>query len=271
MADQASPPVLRLTSCQAPNAEPALRGVLQFISQQTGLAIDFVTDLPWQARAAQLDSGQIHAGWVCGVPYVWRVDRPDPQVELLVAPVMRPPRYQGRPIYFSDVVVHQQSRFIQFADLRGASWAFNERTSHSGYHLTRYSLATRNLNGDFFGKVVEAGAHQRSLRWIMAGEVDAAAIDSTVLETELRQRPDLAAHIRIIDTFGPSPIPAWIVHRSVPPDVRERLRAGFLRLHEDSRGQTLLAAGDYLRFEAVGDRDYDPIREMLRLAEPVTL
>jgi hypothetical protein len=44
----------------------------------------------------------------------------------------------------------------------------------------------------FLGRVVETGYHQRAIRLVQAGVMDAAAIDSQVLAVELRDHPDLA-------------------------------------------------------------------------------
>jgi len=87
-------------------------------------------------------------------------------------------RYGGRPIYFSDVIVHRDSAFRSFADLRGRSWAYNEPLSHSGYGITRYHLLRMGETGGYFGEVIEAGFHEESIRMVARGEVHASAIDS---------------------------------------------------------------------------------------------
>jgi phosphonate transport system substrate-binding protein len=265
------PSTLRLTSCQAPNADPALSEIVRFVGDQLNMPVQFDLSIGWQERLRQLDAGEVHAGWICGTPYLWRVERPEPQIELLVAPVMRSERYAGRPVYFSDVVVHAESRFQCFADLRGATWSINECGSHSGYNIVRYHLATLGEPRDFFGTVVEAGAHQHSLRLIIQGDIDASAIDSTVLDCELRNDPALEPRLRRIATLGPSPIPPWVVQRSLPQPLKAALRSAFLSLSEDTRGRSLLAAGDYARFVTITDQDYDALREMTRLAQTVTL
>ncbi|PYS36006.1 MAG: hypothetical protein DMG14_25705 [Acidobacteria bacterium] len=58
--------------------------------------------------------------------------------------------------------------------------------------------------------------------------IDAAAIDSTVLEMEAANDPSLSAQVRTITILGPSPAPPWIVHGSVPSDLRNALRREFL-------------------------------------------
>src|SRR5262249_34706846 len=110
-----------------------------------------------------------------------------------------------RPIYFSDVIVHADSPFFTFEDLRGTRWAYNEPHSHSGYQVVRYFLATRGLDGTFFADVTASGAHEKSVKRILRGEVDASAIDSTVLEMLFARDATLASRLRNIETLGPSP------------------------------------------------------------------
>ena len=107
-----------------------------------------------------LDAGEIEVAWICGLPYVRRADRPGCAVELLAAPVMQAPRYQDRPVYFSDVLVRRESAYQNFSDLRGARWAYNEPNSQSGYHITCYTLAQLHTDGRFFGHAIQAGSHR---------------------------------------------------------------------------------------------------------------
>jgi phosphonate transport system substrate-binding protein len=184
---------------------------------------------------------------------------------------MRLARYRDAPIYFSDVVVRRGSPYQELADLRGASWAYNEPGSQSGYNITRYTLAVRGEANGFFGRVIEAGAHQVSLQMILRGEVDASAIDSTVLERELLDDPSIEAQIRIIGTFGPSPIPPWVTPIGMPSEQHRRLQGCLLGMEADPQGRQILAQAGLRRFAAVSDSDYDPIREMERKAQSVRL
>jgi phosphonate transport system substrate-binding protein len=255
---------LKITTCQAPNSEFVCRGLAHYLARRLNIAMQFIDDAPWQERERRLDAGEIDAAWICGLPYVRKVDRPDPSIELLVAPVMAAARYQDRPIYFSDVVVHAQSRYQSFSDLRGCTWAYNEPGSHSGYNLTRYQLARMGVARGYFGRVIESGAHQTSLAMLLKREIDASAIDSTVLELELARDASLVKQMRIVETWGPSPIPPWVVSKRLPDEVKHALRDALLRMHEDAEGRAILHAGQMARFVEVRDDDYAVIREMER-------
>jgi len=258
--------MLRFSSCQAPIAEPFCKALVAFIGDKLSIPSEFLDDIPWQERERLLDRGEIHVCWICGLPYVRKNNSERTTVELVAAPVMRHPRYGGKPVYYSDVIVRANSAFRSFEDLRGRRWAYNEPGSHSGYNVTRYHLAKEGLGDYFFGSFVESGSHQNSLRRLLERAIDATAIDSTVLEMVLAKDPSIGERIRTITILGPSPAPPWVVHPSLSGDVRRALLEAFISMDQDARGQRILEDAGMLGFAAVSDRDYDPIREMERIA-----
>jgi len=260
---------IRVTSIQSENADYTCQQITQYLGDQLGIPAEFVRNIPWQDREHLLDTQQIHIGWICGLPYVWKADREPSHIELVAAPVMQHPRYQQRPIYFSDVMVHRDSQYYSFADLRGVSWAYNEPHSQSGYNVTRYHLARLGENRGYFGRVVEAGSHLQALEMVLDQRIDAIAIDSTVLELELKTRPKLKTELRVIESLGPSPIPPWVITTNVPPELREAIRNVFWQMHETAEGRAILAQGQLMKMVRVEDQDYDPIREMERAANQV--
>lgn len=254
--------MIKLTSIQAPNQDYIVAGIAGYLNAQPSVNAAAVLNIPWQEREHLLDEGVVQIGWICGLPYVRKAAQDPDRFELLAAPVMKGARYQQRPIYYSDVVVKESSRFRNFGDLRGASWAYNEPGSHSGCSLTRYHLATLNENETFFGSILEAGSHQAALDLVLTGQIDASAIDSTVLEQEIRVRPQISEQLRIVAILGPSPIPPLVISRQVPLKKRQRIRALILAMDREPNGRALLETAGIARFVAVSDRDYDPIREM---------
>ncbi len=262
---------LTFTSCQAPIAEFTMQAVTDYLGDKLNIATRYINEIDWPERFVQLDAYQIDVGWICSTPYVRRVDELKLKLELLAAPVMAAPRYQNRPVYFSDVVVRSDSRFRTFDDLRGATWAYNEPSSHSGYHCVRWFLAERNLDGRFLGQVTQSGAHANSLNLILSDEVDASAIDATVLEMRLAHEPALRERIRVIDVIGPSPIPPYVIGQHVPEALRQALRHALTHMHEDAQGQAILQQGQLSRFATVTDADYDRTRQMLQRASDIVL
>lgn len=262
---------MRFASCQAPNAESHFAEIASYLAGRLGEQIEIETNADWAAREAALFAGDIDVGWICGLPYALEADKAQPAIKLLAAAVMADPRYADQPAYFSDVVVRADEDIQAFQQLRGKRWAYNEPHSHSGYNLTRFMLAQKELNGSFFGSVVQAGSHERALGLLLQGRIDASSLDSTVLETELRRDPGLKAKLRVIETWGPSPIPPWVVRRDLTQEIGAGLQHEITHMHENQEGKAILSAGGIARFVAVNDADYDRIRHMYRQAQSIEL
>jgi phosphonate transport system substrate-binding protein len=256
---------LRFATFLAPNMLP----VYQFVAGYVGKQIDCDTEIMVGMSFDAFERGQADVGFICGLPYVELTRRTEPPVELLAAPVLQGARYQGRPIYFSDVIVRRERPWRAFADLRGRSWAYNDRDSHSGYNVTRFKLVRMGETNGFFGEVVEAGFHQRAIELVAAGAVDASAIDSQVLAVELRERPELGAQLRVIDVLGPATIQPVVAARRLAESLKADLRAALCQMDADGAARDRLAYGFIERFVPVTDATYDDIRHMVAAAEAI--
>jgi phosphonate transport system substrate-binding protein len=208
----------------AENTEAVCLAIAAYLELMVRVPTRYVSGIPWQEREAGFDRGEIDILWLCGLPYVQKAAHAESDMELLAVPVPLSERYQGRAVYFSDVVVRRDNSARCFDDLRGAIWAYNEPRSHSGFNVVRAYLAERGETNGFFARAVESGAHSRSLELVLDGRVDAAAIDSMVLEWFGVRQNALMKRLRVVDSIGPSPIPPWVISRRLSADLRVRVR-----------------------------------------------
>lgn len=258
---------LTVVSLMAAPTRPAHRAVVALLGERTGLPARFVDGPDWEAQLRMLDAGEANAAFICGLPYTLRAHA----LEALAAPVQAGGRYGGEPVYFSDVLVRVDSPFRAFADLRGARWVSNEPGSLSGHAVMLAHLAAIGAPAGFFGNAGVSGSHLASLRMLVAGEADAAAIDSTVLELAQRDDPALGGRLRAVAALGPNPAPPFVAARALPVELRGRLRAALAALHEDEAGRAALGLAAIARMAPVTDADYDPIRGLAARAARVSL
>jgi phosphonate transport system substrate-binding protein len=255
----------------APNSELFFKETVQYLADRMGIEVHIAHDVDWEQREHELDNGETEVGWICGLPYVWKADQLHPTLELLAAPVMSGARYQDQAVYFSDVMVSRESPFRTFDDLRHARWAYNEPRSHSGYNVVKAHLYDLGMKDGFFTSAHMAGSHENALEMILSGAVDAAAIDTTVYENTLRDRPGIDNALRVIETLGPSPIPPWVISTGVDAELRHQIRATLTQMHTDPHGADILAGHAVARYQVVSDSFYDPIRVMDQKAQQVRL
>ena len=254
---------LRFGTFLAPNMLVTYQAIADAVGSRLGATVELVVETDYETCINDVND----VCFVCSLPYVI-YDRQglSPAVPI-AAPVLTGERYAGRPIYFSDVIVHRDSRFESFLDLRGASWSFNEPMSQSGYGITRYHLVSIGETSGFFSEVIEAGFHETAIEMVRNREVDASAIDSQVLAVAMRQDPTLSDDLVVIEALGPSTIQPVAVTKRFPESLRSEIRDVLVDVHTDPTMRPFLDHGLIERFSAVGPEDYDDIRQMLAACE----
>lgn len=251
----------------APNLTP----VYAYVAERVGTLVGGGGVLAEAADEQQLVGGQIDVAFLCGLPAVRLADRPDRPIRVIAAPIIDEPRSHGEPIYFSDVIVRRGSRFQTFDDLGGGAWAYNVEGSFSGCVLPRYHLVQLGQTERFFGRVTYTGSHEASIQAVVAGDVDASAIDSHVLGVELHRRPELAAEIRVIEVLGPSTIPPVVVSTRLPEGLQQAIRAALCGLDGEAASRDRLAEGLIQRFLPIDGPSYDDIRQKTAAVEAADL
>ena len=224
--------MLRCISYLAPSIPPGFfEVVVTAIREGTGLDVDLRFEAsisgPLPGDSNPFREGTADVGFVCSPTYLWMQE----ELTLLPLPVPLDERADGKPVYFSDVVVHASSPFTAFADLRGGRFAYNDRNSRSGW----FSLVDAIIPltpAEFFCELREAGSHLESVRLVQERRVDAAAIDSNVLLNVRARKPETSTSLRTIATWGPFPIQPVVIRNGVPPDVIEAVRRALLEAHE---------------------------------------
>jgi phosphonate transport system substrate-binding protein len=182
--------------------------------------------------------------------------RPPPAELLGVLPVFDDERNQGKPVYFCDVVVRNDALIHAFSELEGASWAYNDACSLSGYYSLLNKLAESGTDESFFDNVFCSGSHLNSVEAVLSGKADAAAIDSNVLRIRFREAPTLRKELRVVESWGPYPIQPVVVSSALDPELKQRLRAAFLSTEQDQQTRRNLKQFGLDRFVVADQRDY---------------
>lgn len=229
--------------------------------------VEFVSGFSYSVINSMLESGMVDVGFICGLPYVMNRDKLQPDIELLLAPVMKDSRYKDKPIYYSYIVVHKDSKFDGFLDLRGSSFVFNDEISNSGYNMPRAHLISLGETSGFFGKIMRSGSHEESIRMVALGKADVSAVDSLVYDYDLVKNPEYVRQTRILKILGPAGIPPVVVSTKTPLSLRKKIRDILLGMKDDPVGKAILEKALLDRFTVVADSNYDGIRKMYKQAQ----
>jgi ABC-type phosphate/phosphonate transport system substrate-binding protein len=238
----------RMYSSGAPEAAAAWTSLLNWVVTRTGRGfevLDYPPPKPLDAFWARADLG---CAFMCGLPYS-RDPRP---LTPIIAPVVRAARYQGRPVYFTDIIVRADSSYQTLEDTFGGRVGYTVHHSQSGYvalreHLLPYRLRIghspyREVVGPLYGArdIVDA---------LLAGRIDVGPLDSYVHDLIGNLQPGIGAQLRTVATTRASPIPLFVATAPIDPDLVGKLQAAFMsaaRADELKTERDMLLIADFV-------------------------
>jgi len=171
------------------------------------------------------------------------------------------PEVRGRRTYQSYIIVRSSLPAVSLAALQGRSFAFTDPLSFSGHMAPQSMLIAQKIAPQsHFNRSFFTFSHDNSIRSVVEGLVDGAAVDSMIYDRILAQRPEWAGKVRIIEkslTVGNPPV---VVPQGLDAELKQKVQAILLHMHEDPVGREALRRLDYDRFILPEPELYEPIK-----------
>ena len=171
------------------------------------------------------ERSDLGAVMMCGLPLSRRIIEPI----ILAQPLPSLPRYAGKAVYCTDIVVAIDSPFQTLADTFGYRAGYTLKDSQSGYYAFRHHLLTQHAAtsapyASITGGLVNA---RGIIKAIAEQRIDVGPLDGYVHDLLRHTEPEFAAQVRIIQTTDPTPMPAIIATAPLTNDEISRLRSAF--------------------------------------------
>jgi phosphonate transport system substrate-binding protein len=165
----------------AADLQKGMDGVAKYLSEKTGLNVEFVPSVDYAALVTGFQRGEIHMAWFGGLTSV-QARNLVPDAESIV---QRP-----RDAEFESVFITQADSGIStLEDLKGKSFTFGSESSTSGHLMPRYFLNEAGIdpNKDFNGKPNFSGSHDTTYKLIESGSFQAGALNISVWEAAVKE------------------------------------------------------------------------------------
>ncbi|MCL5807675.1 MAG: phosphate/phosphite/phosphonate ABC transporter substrate-binding protein [Deltaproteobacteria bacterium] len=232
--------------------------IIDYIGDQIKQPVRMVNRRTYDEMDVLLEKGEVKVAFICSAPYV--KNRAQFGVELLVGPIVN-----GRSVYHSYIIVHNESPINTFPELKGKVFAFTDPKSNTGKLYPTYLLKGMGFTPEgFFKELLYSYSHNKSVEMVAKKIVDGAAMESIVYEHMLKTGSPYARQTRIIKRSPPFGIPPVVVTRDIDPALRKKIRDAFLSMHKTTKGKAILDAMMIEGFAEVSDKNYDSIRDMER-------
>ncbi|GAB4558943.1 MAG: phosphate/phosphite/phosphonate ABC transporter substrate-binding protein [Anaerolineae bacterium] len=230
--------------------------LLDYLSRQLDRSVELIQRPTYAEINEVLRTGQADVGFICGGAFV--EGEREGYMELLVVPEIN-----GSATYHALIIVPAESQVTRFDELRGKRMAFTDPLSNSGRLYVEYRLSLMGETPEtYFKETIFTYSHDNSIRAVAQGLVDAATVDSLVLDALVRQEPELESRIRVIERSPAFGIPPVVIHPDQDLALKTAIRDALLKAHLDPDGRKALQSLHVDRFTLPDPSAYDEIRRM---------
>jgi phosphonate transport system substrate-binding protein len=255
--------ILALTPSRDPTAlQEAGDEFARTITRLSGLSVRAQVASDYAGVVEALRSRRVDLAFVHPVGYV--LANREAGCRILVRDV-----WQGKTAYTARFYVRKGSGIERLEDLRGKTIAFVDPASSSGYIYPMVLLIKRGLVHDrdprsFFKDALFAGTHEAALQSVLHGRVDAAASFDKAPEVHLKE-PAVIARLSVVGETPEIPEAGICTRPGLAPDTVARLKRALLAIKAPEYAAVLKQIYDIDGFVEASDRDYEPVREALKL------
>ena len=239
------------------------RPLADLLEKETGYKINATVPTAYAPLIEAMGAGKVDVGWLA--PFSYAVARKKYQAEVILATVRA-----GSKTYPWQLIVHADSGFKSFDDLKGKRFAFGDPLSTSSYvYPAAYIKDKYGVDAEkYFSQVVFAGGHDKVVVAVYNKQVDGGVTFGPNVgapESDARGRvtstlPDVMQKVVRVLEMDKIPNDTVSVRKGLPSEVTGKVKAGLLKVAASDAGKKLLKdlySIDGL--DAASASDYDPL------------
>lgn len=229
--------------------------MIKLIGNKLGYHVELVQRNSYTEINDLLKNREVDIAFICSYAYV--MGKKEFGLELLAVPQIK-----GKTTYRGYLIVNSASNIFTFNDLQGRDFAFTDPLSFTGYFYPQLLLKASNSDyRKYFRKTYFTKSHDNSIKAVMQGLVDGAAVDSLIFDYMAHKDNNINQKIRVIAVSEEAGMPPLVARPGLPNDLKQKIRTTILGLHETEEGQKVLKNLQIERFVQGNDHDYDGIRQ----------
>jgi phosphonate transport system substrate-binding protein len=230
--------------------------LLDYIAEKMGREIELVQRKTYGQINELFTKEQIEMAFICSGPYATGKDR-------YGFHALAVPQINGKHLYHSYLIVHKDSPYQAFSDLKGKSFAFTDPDSNTGRLVPAYWLSLQGETSEnYFGRTVYTYSHDNYIMAVAMNLVDGAAVHGQIWEFYNHRNPAYTSKTRVIKKSTGFGNPLLVAARHLPSGTKKDISELLFAMHKDREGKKILDELMIDRFVTPDDRWYQPILAM---------
>ncbi len=234
--------------------------LLDWLKKKTGKNIEFYAPTSYNGVIEAMRSDFVDMAGFGAFSYILAHKKAN--AEVFAARVDATQNEQG---YYSYMVTKDDSGIDSLKDLEDKTFAYTDPGSTSGKLIPSYTFKKADIDTNkFLKRTIFAGGHQSAVLAVKRGQVDAAAVASTVYQRMANRGEIDKDKVVVFNKSSLLPLAPQTYRadlcKSVKDDIKE---AYFTFASEAPNADKLLEPMNATRFEPMSDSDFDRIRDII--------
>ena len=217
---------LRISAIPDENPQEMLRIYTPFadyLTKELGMPVKFTPVVDYAATVEGLAANRLEMVWYGGLTSVQAARQAKGARRI----IMRKEDAEFK----SHFVTRPDTGIKSLKDLKGKTFAFGSVSSTSGHLMPRYYLIKGGINPEKdFSKFSFSGAHDATVAWVEAGQVDAGALNFLVWDKLVETKKVDTSKVAIFWTTPAYVDYVWTVRAGVDKATVEKISKAFLKL-----------------------------------------
>ncbi len=234
--------------------------LMKYLEGKLGVKVEYTPVTDYAAAVEALANRKVDMAWFGGFTFV--------QAQLRSGGKAVPIVQREEDEKFKSVFITGDPAIKQLGDLKGKDVSFGSQSSTSGHLMPRSFLLQAGIDPDkHFRRVAYSGAHDATIAAVVAGKVQAGALNVSVWEKFVADKRVDTSKVTAFYTTPPYYDYNWTVHADMPAALREKLTQALLSLsRNDAAGKGILELQRATRFVPTKAENYKGIEAAARSA-----
>lgn len=217
---------IRISAIPDENPQEMLRiyqPFADYLSKEIGMPVKFTPVVDYAGTVEGLAANRLEMVWYGGLTSVQAARQAKGARRI----IMRKEDAQFK----SHFVTRKETGIKDLKGLKGKTFAFGSVSSTSGHLMPRYFLIKGGINPEKdFSKFSFSGAHDATVAWVEAGQVDAGALNFLVWDKLVETKKVDTSKVVIFWTTPAYVDYVWTVRAGVDKGTVEKISKAFLKL-----------------------------------------
>ena len=234
--------------------------LVRYLETRLGTKVEFTPVTDYAAAVEALVNRKVDLAWFGGFTFVQAGVRSGGKV----IPIVQ----RAEDAVFRSVFITTDPAIRTLADLKGKDVSFGAQSSTSGHLMPRDALLKAGIDPEKdFHRVAFSGAHDATIAAVVAGKVEAGALNGSVWDKFVADKKVDTTKVRVFFTTPPFYDYNWSVHADLPAALRDKVTQAFLDLKaDDAQGKEILDLQRASRFVPTRAENYRDIEAAARSA-----